>query len=63
MLTLRAVRRHRRTLYFEMTVVSEREARCAKVIVRHVSAPLNGASLVAPHSEVTLSFLSAPQMN
>lgn len=63
MLTLGAVRRHRRTLYFQLTVVSEREVRCAKVIVRNVSAPLNGASLVSPHSEVTLSFMSAPQMN
>lgn len=62
-LTLRAARRHRRTLYFQTTVASEREVRCAKLIVRHVSALLNGASLVSPHSEVTLSFMSAPQMN
>lgn len=61
--TLRAMRRHRRALYFQTTVASEREVRCAKLIVRRVSALPNGASLVSPQSEVTLSFTSAPRMN
>lgn len=62
-LALTAVRRHKRTLYFQTTVAGEREVRCAKLIVRHVRALLNGASLVSPHSEVTLSLMSAQQMN
>lgn len=62
-LTLGAVRRHRRTLYFQTTVASEREVRCAKVIMSHVSALLNGASLVSPHSGVTLSLVAAARMN
>lgn len=41
----------------------EREAGCAKLIMWRVRTLLNGASLLSPRSEVTLSFQSALQMN
>lgn len=48
MFTLRSVRRHGRTLYFQMTTVCEREVRCAKLIMGHVRMLLNEASLGSP---------------
>lgn len=50
-------------LYFQTTIVCEREEGCAKPTMWCVRMMLNGASLVSPYSEVTLSSQSAPQMN
>lgn len=41
----------------------DREVGCAKLIMWRVRTLLNGASLVSPCSEVTLSFQSVLQMN
>lgn len=50
------------TLYFQTTVVCEREVGCAKAFMRRVRTLLNRALLVSPYSEVTLSLQSASQM-
>lgn len=48
---------------FQTTIVCERDEGRAKPTMWCVRTMLNGASLVSPYSEVTLSSQSAPQMN
>lgn len=62
-LTLAGMWGHRHTLYFQTTIVCEREVGCAKLTMWRVRTLLNWASLVSPYSEVTLSSQSAPQMS
>lgn len=57
---------HRPTLYFQTTVdvLGRGEVRCAKVVLWRCSDDAKWSLFLAsPHSEVTLSFQSAPQMN
>lgn len=62
MLTLTGVWRHRHAFYFQTTLACETEVGCAILTMRRVRSPLNESSLVSLHSEVTLSFHSAPSL-
>lgn len=50
-------------IHMQTTIVCEREEGCAKPTMWCVRTMLNGASLVSPYSEVTLSSQLAPPMN